>query len=243
MKRSGMVLTAVAVLLGSLSPARASTPDVRGMGYLSIGLSHVRAGALQGRLDRTGLGYPSQPANHVSLGGGAAYFSRNLVLGLEGFVLLSPLRTGASFRTSLSGLGGVLQVGYALVKTDRFALFPLIGFGGGAFTWKAQRQTIPSSFEDVIRGPELGVSLLNASFLLPGALGADYWFPFNSAERPTGAIVIGLRVGYAYSPFGGNWEVGMVKETLELEGAPRFGINGPYLRLVIGGGGIGRIRS
>jgi len=174
------------------------------------------------------------------IGAGGLFCSRRLVVGIEGFGLLSPQRAGGGYRTSLSGAYGIFQLGYALINDERFTLYPLLGFGGGALTWKMQRDVVPSSFEDVIERPEMGASLLNASFILQAALGADYWLRLAQGEGGASCLVIGLRLGYAYSPFGHNWELQMSEQASELAGAPTLGITGPFLRLVAGWGRLGR---
>ncbi len=243
MNRMGRITAGILILVvGVTGAAAAAVPGSRAMGYLSLGLNRVDTSDFQARLDRTGLGYPRQPRDHFSVGGGGLFCARRLVIGLEGHALFSSDRNGAGYRTNLSGACGVIQVGYALVSSETFSLYPLIGFGGGAFTWKVQEDIVPGTFEDVIRHPAMGTSLLNASFLLQAALGADYWLPLGRG-RGTSSLVLGVRVGYAYSAFGHNWEVQMYDRTLELEGAPEFGINGPFLRLVVGWGGVGRNRA
>jgi hypothetical protein len=240
MKRTLRSMAGILILLIAVGALTwAAGPGMRAMGYLTLGLNRVDPSDFQARLDRTGLGYPRQPRDHLAVGGGGLFCARRLVVGLEGLALFSPDRAGQGYRTSLSGACGVFQVGYALVSSEGFSLYPLLGFGGGAFTWKVQEDVVPGTFEDVIRHPEMGTSLLNASFLVQAALGADVWLPIG---RPGGAgrLVLGVRAGYAYSAFGHNWEVQMYDRTLELEGAPQFGINGPFVRLVAGWGGQGR---
>lgn len=233
----------LAILLLTLSAASASVPAARGMAYFSLGLDRVDNASFQARLDRTGAGYPRQPKDHLSFGGGALFCGRRLVIGIEGLALFSPDRVGAEYRTSLSGACGVIQVGYAVLNSETFTLYPLLGFGGGAFTWKVQRNVVPTSFEETIRAPEMGVSLFNASFLLQAALGADYWLALGPGGQGTSRVVLGLRLGYSYSPFGHNWEIQLVDRTQELDGAPDFGINGPFLRIVVGWGRVGRTQS
>lgn len=219
---------------------RAAVPATRAMGYLSLGLNGASAGEFQGRLDAAGPGYPAQPGSELAVGGGALFFARRLVLGLEGLLLSSAQRVGPAYTTTISGASGVIQVGFALVDSRSLALYPLVGFGAGAFTWKARQNSAPAGFDEVVLNPALGVSLLNASFLLQGGLGADYWLSFDRTGQGTGALVIGLRLGYSYSPYGRNWEVEMGQGSQELAGAPRFGMTGPFLRLVVGWGGTSR---
>jgi hypothetical protein len=230
---------AVAVSTGSAS---AFAPATRGMGYFSLGLHVNDMKDFQARLDHSGVGYPAEAKDYLVIGAGGMFCGRRLVVGAEGFGLISPQRAGGGYRTSLTGGYGIVQVGYALVNSERFTLYPLIGFGGGAFTWKVQRDVVPSSFEETIERPEMGVSMLNASFVLQAALGADYWLPLGRGERGTSCLVLGVRVGYAYSPFGDNWEIQMYDRASELGGGPTLGITGPFLRLVMGWGGLGHGR-
>ncbi|MCJ7612676.1 MAG: hypothetical protein MUP19_10480 [Candidatus Aminicenantes bacterium] len=242
MKKIAQGLMILCVLWAVAGPAWALAPAGRGMGYFSLGLSRVDRGDLQARLDRTGLGYPLQPRDYLALGGGGLFCGRRLVIGGEGLALISSDRVGGGIRTSLTGGFGVFQVGYALVNTENWTIYPLLGFGGGAFTWIIQREEIPDSFEDVIWNPETGSSLLNASFLLQAALGVNHWIRLHSSDRGSSCLVVGLRIGYSYSPFGDNWEIEMHDQALELSGAPELGMTGPFVRLVIGWGGVGRNR-
>jgi hypothetical protein len=242
MQRTPAGILGPALLLVAVS-AFGSAPMSRGMGYFAFGLNHLETGDFQARLDRTGLGYPLQPRNFATVGGGGLFCARGLVVGAEGFVLLGPGRTGGGYRTSLTGALGVFHVGYAIVNTDTLTLYPLLGFGAGAMTWKVRRDFVPASFEDAIREPESGSALFNASFFLQASLGADYWIKLGAPGSAAGSLVVGLRLGYGYSPFGDNWEIQMYDRTHELEGAPELGQTGPFLRVVLGWGAVSRRRS
>jgi len=230
-------------LWASAGQALASAPAGRGMGYFTLGLSRVDRDDLQARLDRTGLGYPLQPRNFLALGGGGLFYGRKLVVGGEGLALVSSDQVAGGIRTSLTGAYGVFHLGYALINSERWTVTPLLGFGGGAFSWVIQREDVPESFEDVIRSPETGSSLVNASFLLQASLGVDHWVSLSASARGASCLVIGLRVGYSYTPLADKWEIELHDQALELSGSPELGMTGPFLRLVIGWGGIGRGRK
>lgn len=234
----GLVIFLAAVSAGQASAAGTG----RGMLYFDFGLHSNRMGDFQSYLDRSALGYPTLAKTFWTVGGGGMFMGRGLVVGLEGVCLLDRRRAANGRASELGGAFGVLQVGYTLIESERFTLYPLLGLGGGAFSWRVQNEVRPESFEDAIRDPEKGSSLLNASFILQAALGADYWIRVKSGERATGYIVIGLRLGYAYSPFGRNWELLTADQAVELADGPMLGITGPFVRLVIGCGGIGRNR-
>lgn len=242
MKKLTITLIMAATMVLLADQALAFAPVTRGMVYFSLGLHVNDMKELQSRLDRSGVGYPAEPKNYLAIGGGGLFCSRRLVVGGEGFALSSPRRSGGGTLTSLSGAYGIIQVGYALINAESFTLYPLLGFGGGAFTWRVQRDVVPASFEETIQRPELGMSLLNASFILQAALGADYWLRLGQGDRGTSCLVVGLRLGYTYSPFGDNWELQKYGQASELAGGPMLGITGPFLRLVVGWGGLGRNR-
>jgi hypothetical protein len=241
-KRSAKGRTFLALLAVSAGLASASAPTGRGMAYLDFGLHLNRMGDFQSYLDRSDMGYPTLAKTYWTLGGGGLFIGRSLVVGLEGVCLLSRERAAGGHQSELGGAFGLLQIGYALINSDRLTLYPLIGAGGGAFTWHVQSDVRPESFEDAILYPEKGSSLLNASFILQAALGADYWVRMKSGDRGTSCVVVGLRLGYTYSPFGDNWELLTADQALELKGGPELGITGPFFRLVVGWGGIGRNR-
>ena len=46
-------------------------------------------------------------------------------------------------------------------------------------------------------------------------------------------MAFGLRIGYTFSPIKGDWKL----EDNDVSGGPDIGVTGPYLKLMIGGGG------
>jgi len=76
--------------------------------------------------------------------------------------------------------------------------------------------------------------LTTGSFLLNVALCTDYKINLSSDNTKVSNFIIGMRIGYVFSPFKSGWEM----DGIHLSDDPDGGINGPYVRMIIGGGGL-----
>ena len=58
----------------------------------------------------------------------------------------------------------------------------------------------------------------------------------QALERMLGLVagLLGLRAGWVLSPIDGHWQL----HEQDVAGGPELGIDGPYVRFMIGGGGI-----
>lgn len=95
-----------------------------------------------------------------------------------------------------------------------------------------QQEKIPS-FDEVIEDPRRSSELSTGGFLLSPAIGLDYLFDLGENEKDNGGWAVGLQLGYTFAPVKDDWEV----DGIEVSGGPELGITGPYIRLLIGGGG------
>jgi hypothetical protein len=216
----------------------------RGMGYFSLGLHKVNLDDFQDRLNRSRIGYPEHSGNFLSIGGGGFFCGRRWLIGGEGFALLGSKETEGSYWSGLSGGYGLAQFGYLLYQSEDLTFYPIFGLGGGMFSWKIQKASVPTDFDDLIASPEMGVSLNSSSFLLQAALGADYWIRTGGSSRRGGfCIVIGVRAGYTFAPAGNDWEVELEDRNVKLENGPDLGLTGPFVRVIIGFGGTGARRD
>jgi len=151
-------------------------------GYFMIGWSPINIDDFNDRLEAKG--YSKHSDDFLSLGGGAHVIVKRIVLGGEGHALLvgneEAIIPAGSFKTSLSGIYGFLNVGYLVHRQGGLDIYPLIGLGGGSMNLKIGN----AEFDEVLDNPRGNARLFS--------------------------------------------------------GGPEVGITGPYLRLMIGGGVIGR---
>lgn len=72
---------------------------------------------------------------------------------------------------------------------------------------------------------------LRCGFLLDLGVGADYFVKTKTSGNGEGGLIFGVRAGYSFAPWGDSWTM----PDLEISGGPTAGLNGPYIRLFMGG--------
>ena len=178
-----------------------------GLGMVSLvaGRAQVETAALDERLST--LGYDSLPDRYGMIGlHGWRVFDRGFMVGLgvtgwRGRELDGPGATTAR----LSGLSGHLALGGALVKTEKWLVFPAVMVGA-----QAMRLSIDASgsdgFDDVLGDPAREATLTQGSGFVGAMLGIDR--RFYSRHRSGRFFDIGLRVGVTKAFTASDWALG-----------------------------------
>ena len=223
----------VSILFSSLTPSAISEDGVEAKNtiYVCFGNSIVNIKNLNSRLEK--LGYSEMPDNFVSVGGGNHAISDGVVIGGEGHRISGKKIKSKDYEKSISILYGFFYVGYSVYSTENLIIYPSIGIGAGRFSLKILEKG-SLSFDEVLKGPRRSTRLSNGGLLINPSFGFDYLLSLKKTEKSSTGIVIGVRVGYIFSPVKGNWSM----EGMEVLQGPKIGISGPYIRFIIGSGGI-----
>lgn len=238
-KRITFKSMAVALTMGflavSLFPPDGLAGSRGGRGYFMIGGNSLDVDELNSRMNENG--YEEFSNSSISLGaGGHGIVRERIVLGGEGHTLLGRTEQstigGVDYGTKLSAGYGFFDVGVLAMRKGGLDVYPLLGLGAGGVSLEITQSEI-GSFDDLLEDPNRSASLSTWSFLINLGLGIDYLAVLGESRRGEGGIVIGLRTGYIFSPFHGDWD--FKGETLP--GGPDPGLTGAYIRLTIGGGG------
>jgi len=206
-----------------------------GRGYFMFGGNIIDIKSLNSYLESKG--YSKLADNFISFGGGGYGIIGKVIIGGEGHGLIGEESTSDSYKTSIGASYGFVNFGYIVYSTKGLSVYPLLGLGGGKMSLKIVERGTASSFDDVLDNPERSAKLSTGGFLLTLALGTDYLLKLGEDEKGKGGLVFGLRIGYTFAPIKGSWEM---DGGIEISGAPEIGITGPYIRLMIGGGGFGK---
>lgn len=229
---------------------QAENPYARqgGMGYFMFGDSRTDLGDLNSAL--RGAGFTTFAEHQMSVGGGAHGINRRLITGFEGMGFMEKTGTGLvdlgggntlQLNTALEGGYGFFNVGYLAYATKNTLVYPLIGVGGGAITFRvAERGPMPGSFAGVITAPPRQAELTTTGLLAQVAVGIDQLLASGGTEKGYGGLMVGARLGYIFAPGSGDWRLTNVPDDLTVPGGPEAAITGPYFRLLIGGGGFSR---
>ncbi len=233
-----MILSAVTVWPADYS---LKSGEHEGRGYLLLGGGTLDIGKLNDRLSQNG--YSRFSDNFFSIGGGGHGVVRRLIIGGEGFALVTSdneaFISGKPYKTSLTGGCGFFNLGYTVFRKNTFSIYPLLGIGGGGFVLNITDRTT-ASFSDVLSSPGRSSQLSSGAFLLSASIGADYLVsPREMRDGRRGGLLLGFRLGYIFAPVTSHWNL----DNMEVFGGPKTGITGPFFHFMIGGGGIGPFRK
>lgn len=207
-----------------------------GFGYFEAGWQRIFIGELKGAV--RSAGYPAVSDNFATFGGGGHAVIRNFyIVGGEGAGLSSGESSRGSYRVGLSGGYGFFNVGVLAYRHRELRIYPMLGLGGGGLDLTIT-ETRGGSFNDILRAPGRSTSVSTGEFLMQGALGVDWLLNFSGDPLRGGGILLGLRFGYVVNPLGNmmSWD----SDGAPIVNAPADIFHGPYVRLVIGGGGHGQ---
>lgn len=233
-----IVVTLVSIFFADNSRGQEKAPTAEeeaGMGYSMLGMSIIDIKDLNARLESKG--YSEISDNFFSVGGGGhGIINNRLIIGGEGHALLGEEVTSGNYKNSITIGYGFFNLGYVVYSIKDLRVYPLLGLGGGGMNFKIAEKVTSLSFDDVLDNPKRSVELSTGGFLLNLAFGLDYLLKLAEDEKGKAGLILGLRAGYTFSPFKGGWQM----DEIEISDAPEIGITGPYIRLMIGGGGVGK---
>lgn len=229
-----------AILISSVQPvsAQENTSNGKhygGFGYFLGGYQTMDLSALNDAMMQKG--YPELQNGSVSIGGGGYYLLRNWMIGGEGCGLPGSTSENASYKVSLGGGYGFFNVGYLVLKTPGFSLYPIVGIGGGGMTVALREKTANTpAFGQILDDPGRETYLNNGGFMLNFSLLAHYLVLGTKTTDGSGGFILGLKAGFILNLDGDNWYL----DNQTMSQTPASSISGPYFSLVIGGGGSGR---
>lgn len=239
MKGTLVAALCAAALTGSVCGAsaqapEAASPQAAGRGFFQAGYQRLNLRGLNRDLRAAGL--PAMDRHYLTLGGAGLGTRGRFVIGGEGHALLGGNETtpGGARQLSTSGGFGLFRVGFLAISGDAFDLYPMLGIGGGAMSLKIVERDAPT-FDEVLTDPERSSSLDTGMFLLDVSLSANYRVVLGEREDGVGGILLGVQAGYTFAPGSSSWKLDGINSVAD---GPTLQIEGPYIRLSIGGWGI-----
>jgi hypothetical protein len=219
--------------LGAAAQAEPDEEGNAGRGFFQVGYMRLSTDDLGAELGAAGL--PAMDEDFLTLGG-AGYGTRGrFLIGGEGHALLGRKETtpGGARQLTVSGGYGLFRLGYLAVTRDAFDVYPLFGIGGGGMSLKIAERGAPT-FDQVIADPETSSTLATAVFVLDVAAAANFRITMSENEDGVGGFLLGVQAGYSFAPAQSGWTL---DGTNDVAGGPDLKIQGPYVRLSIGGWG------
>jgi len=223
------------VAVGAQRPGRRAEglDQVSGRGFFQVGFIRLQLEDLNS--DLAGAGYPSFDRDLLTLGGGGYGSHGRFLIGGEGHALLGggKTTTDGARRLSVGGGYGLFRVGYVAFSARGLDVFPLLGIGGGGMGVSIAERSAPT-FGDILSDPERAANLSTRMFLMDVAVVANYRIALNDEDDDPGGFLIGLQAGYTFAPGSTSWTL---DEINNVAGGPSLQVEGPYVRLSLGGWG------
>jgi len=206
-----------------------------GKGYFMIGWTGLELDDLNRSLNAQG--YPGFAKDYLTIGGGGHAVIGRLVLGGHGHAYLGSDESvnlgGINYNTSLDGGAGFFDMGVLAWTHHAFSVTPMVGLGGGGYEIEINERSAPT-FDDVLRDPGRSARVSNGAFLIDTSAQFDFIITGDRHHhRGRGGILVGIRAGWVFAPWVGNWQL----DNTEIAGGPDVAPTGPYVRFLLGGGG------
>ncbi len=228
MKNTRLLLVMSLALSCSLARAQRQS---EGRGFFTISWEQSNLDKLNASL--ADYGYGALSNQFYGMGGLGYGVVKNFILGGEGYALWGNKTDSKGYHLTASGGYGLFNFGVLVHHKKLCNIYPYCGVGGGALSLKIMETGTPS-FEEVLANPNRGSQLSIAGFMVSIGIGMDKIIIMKKEKNAEGGMALGLRIGYQFTPIKGDW---VFDEELT-SGGPSLGIQGPFVRLLIGGGGI-----
>ncbi len=217
--------------------SRAWAEKESGKWYFQFGAGQMDTGELNTILEKAGYSVVTRsPLNdmsnsYISFGLGTHGVINGVLIGweLNGLTSRETTNAASTYRVTLGGGYGFVNVGYLAYSMEGLDIYPMLGIGGGGVHLRmASRRTL--SFPQVVASPDQAVDLNTGGFLLNPSLGLDYMLSLSGDEKRENGVILGLRLGYVLSPLTGAWKM----DQTDVVGGPQASVAGPYVRLTVG---------
>ena len=197
--------------------------------YLHGGVADIDLDALNGRLSRSGYDTIDAPA--VPMGFGFTHRFERFIAGVDWHFLMHrmPETPDENMRMDMRTWYWQLNYGYDIVQLKNFSVYALAGAGlGHASIWISDERG--ESFNGVLREPARSIYMTQTSFVVSATAGADYRIETGTSKHRTTYFTVGVRGGYVFSPFTGDWRT----HAAEIQNGPERGLNGPVALITLG---------
>ncbi len=204
------------------------SPVVSNM-YLLGGLGFYDVDAINSSFSDNGYSELKSPALSLGLAGDLSI--GRIIAGIEGHWLKNVGTTAErdDLNADINSRYWLYRIGVDLAKWRGLRVYPILGIGTAITTINLTSES-GASFNDVLENPGRDVTMSQRALLIDASLGIDYRFKIRENEYKSSFFTVGVRGGYLFAPYSGEWKTG----SAEISGGPEMIINGPTVQLMLG---------
>jgi hypothetical protein len=181
---------------------------------------------------------PNAPTlNEVSFSlGGYTYWQFNkLLFGFKGAGVYGNNKEKGNYEYSSSSGYIMADFGYKLINKQKLFVYPFVGVGwGGAVYSINANSTINLTNPTTIYPPIYSGDFNSSNVVFDVGFRIEQLFGLTTENNETGGGLVGIEIGYMFSPNSTNWRT---NNNAEVIGGPEQNLNGIYARILIGGFG------
>lgn len=184
--------------------------DAEGFGGLQVSVYHAAMGSVNAHLKSAGYG--TIDSTFMTIGGGGYGIIKNrTIVGGSGFFIFPNKSESVNATAEVKGGYGFFEVGYGIISTDKFKMFPMLGIGGGSMKMNLMpRYSGSPNFQDILNDPQRMTELSSASFAIQVAMQQLFIFKEWEEEEDgeTHLVKVGgaLKFGVIYN-FNNDWKM------------------------------------
>lgn len=190
-----------------------------GFGHYTFGMAMPNISELKNFLKQKG--YSDFGNEFITTGGSGYVIFKRFLIGGESNSLKTITTSNDSSTAYISGGYWQFNLGYLIYSNRMFNSYAIFGLGKGELEIVTV-ENFSGNFDNLFDNPPKSARFSTDWFSFTASLQGDLFFY---------GLNIGLRAGYGYSLKGG-WKVW----DKDVSGGPKVGFDGPFIRLIIGGG-------
>lgn len=220
-------------LLNAQETNENSTTQVMGGGGFIIGYGNMSISKFQSFIPGN-MG--SFKKDFIVIGGTGHAMMNKFVIGGTGFAIIGDAIKTDSIKASPDGGVGTFDIGYLLLDKSKIKIYPMLGIGGTGFGLQISKtRNLPIS--TVVDNPGQEINISHAGFVTDISININLIpvLEYDEKNDSYGGFMTGIKIGYIYSLPSSDWSF----SGGDIIGGPSFGLNMVYVKLIIGGFGIG----
>lgn len=220
------------LILSSMSANAQSKKASAGLGFYSAGVQFFAPRELKQFFP---VGYPDMEFSLFTSSGAGYGMVKSFIYGWEGGGYTGGPFIKDDIQVDLEGSFSSFRLGYLVFAKNKFLVYPLLGLSMNSLDFFIHKPDQTMVFSSITQDPLQATTLSFFSTNLDISLNVNYLVGGKMTDNGGGGFMLGLQVGYQAPPFSTKWTY----DNGGVTDGPGFNMDGFYVRLLIGGGGVG----
>jgi hypothetical protein len=231
MKKIIVTLAAIAMIAGTGFSQKYQ--GFGGLGFYYPGVQFIMPASLGDILPAAS--YPETGFGPITHAGGGYVVMRNFLFGAEGGEYTGGKFTMSGRQVDLAGDFGGFKLGYIALRDNNWFAYPFAYYGGSTMEIYIHGTDEEGSFNTILSEPALSSRLICESSVVSVGAGFVYSVVGAKDKNVSSGFMVGLEAGYQIPVSKSEWTY----DNGRIIDGPPMDFQGFFVRLAIGGGGIG----